>query len=426
MIKKTCEKFAETYYLDQCNNGLKIVVWHKPEFTTTSAIFATPYGSNDYCQLVDQEKFEVPLGVAHFLEHKLFESDKGDVMGQFSALGCNVNAFTSYDETVYYFTTSNKDITKPLNLLLDFVQDLDITDESVEKEKGIINQELQMYLEMPDSRMFVETFKGLFLHHPIRNDIGGTFTTVNSTTKEILQKCYAINYHPSQMMVVVTTAIDPEIVINLIKENQAKKQFPKSSKVKRFLEPEPIEVAKRYQQIEMDIENPKTCLGFKFKTNNLTKKEAIIHDWAFKLLFEAYFTSINADYQKWLDQGEISHYFGYASEFNDEFGIVLFFDETDNQEKFEEFIKQHLNKVCNELLDDKLLQQLRNRYFGETMLTFNKVSEISIQYFRDYMSGVQFDESLEIINNMNPKMIQDIVNKYNFENISSTSLICKK
>ena len=160
-MKKTVEpRFDETFYSETLENGLKLIIWHKPLFTSTSCIFATPYGALDHCQkLEDGTIIEDPSGIAHFLEHKMFESEHGDVMNDFSEMGANVNAYTSYTETCYTFSTSQQDISKPLNLLLDFVQELNISDESVEKEKGIIIQELAMYQQMPDSRLFFETFK---------------------------------------------------------------------------------------------------------------------------------------------------------------------------------------------------------------------------------------------------------------------------
>lgn len=137
MKKIVNAQFDETWYTHTLDNGLNLIFWHKPDFVSAAVVFATPYGALDYRQ-IDKEgnHLDFPSGIAHFLEHKLFESDEGDVMDDFSRMGANVNAFTSYNETCYYFTTSHGDLKEPLNLLIDFVQDLRITEESVEKEKA--------------------------------------------------------------------------------------------------------------------------------------------------------------------------------------------------------------------------------------------------------------------------------------------------
>ena len=172
MKKHYNERYDETYYAETLDNGLKVIIWHKPNFQNSQFLFATPYGALDFKQKDENGNLVAyPSGIAHFLEHKMFESKKGDVMELFSQLGANVNAFTSYNETVYYFSTTNKDVEQEVNLLLDFVQELEITEESVEKEKGIIIQELNMYLQMPDSRLLFESFKSMYHNHPLNSDL---------------------------------------------------------------------------------------------------------------------------------------------------------------------------------------------------------------------------------------------------------------
>ncbi|MBN2849241.1 MAG: insulinase family protein, partial [Erysipelotrichaceae bacterium] len=174
--KKLNEKVTETTLA----NGLKVFFIHKPGFISSTAVYMVPFGSLDIRQQKpDGEIIESNAGVAHFLEHKLFESNNGaDIMEAFSAMSANVNAFTSYNETCYYFSTGEADFSQPLELLLDFVQNLSITDESVEKEKGIIIQELRMYMQMPEARLMYETYRSLFKTHPVRIDIGGSEESV--------------------------------------------------------------------------------------------------------------------------------------------------------------------------------------------------------------------------------------------------------
>ena len=156
MKKIVNERYQETRFEETLENGLHVILWQKKDYVKSMFMMVTPLGAMDMKQVDENGKeYHFPAGIAHFLEHKMFEMKDGDVMDAFSTMGANVNAFTSYTETAYYFTTSNA-IEEPLKLLLDFVQELAIDEESVEKEKGIIIQELHMYKQMSDSRLLME------------------------------------------------------------------------------------------------------------------------------------------------------------------------------------------------------------------------------------------------------------------------------
>ena len=167
------ERYHESYDEVVLDNGLHVILWHKPNYEKSMFMMMTPFGAMDLTQIQGKEKIKHPSGIAHFLEHKMFAMDGDeDVMGLFSKMGANVNAFTSYRETAYFASTCN-DPKEPLKLLLDFVQELNIDQASVEKEKGIILSELHMYKEMSDQRLLMETYTSLFHKHPMRLDIAG-------------------------------------------------------------------------------------------------------------------------------------------------------------------------------------------------------------------------------------------------------------
>lgn len=419
MIKKENTKFKETYYEDKCENGLRIIVWHKPEFATTSCLFATPYGSFDAQQMDSQNNLiQFPEGIAHFLEHKLFESDAGDVMSTFSAMGANVNAFTSFNETVYYFDTSSEDITEPLNLLLDFVQDLRITHESVEKEKGIIAQELNMYLEMPDSRLLFESFRSLYQNHPLKNDIGGTVDSVYQITKEDLEKCYAINYHPANMTLIVVTPTLPEKVIQLVKDNQQQKSFPPFYPVTRYFKTEPQEVVDKTKSIKLDVSTTKLSLSYKLDILNESDASRTQRDWALRFCLEKHFTSMNPNFQHWLDTHQISHYFDYEIDLSKDYALLIFSDEGIDQKAFKTFIEQQLLQMIENPMSDSLLLQLKNRSLGESLSIFNQPEAIGIQYFRNMQAGVHLFDTIEIIANLTCDICATTCNAIDFTNVA--------
>ena len=405
--------FDETYYHEKLNNGLEVIIFHKPDYLTTSACFGTPYGALQVNEKHLGKKYNFNPGIAHFLEHKLFEAEGKDILNQFSSIGSNVNAFTSYRETVYYFSRSNEDIEKSLNLLLDFVQDLDITDQSVAKEKPIICQELSMYLQNPDSRLINEAYKSMYKNYPLKYDIGGDDTTVNRITKDELELCYSINYHPSNMALVITTPIDPEKIMNIVRQNQDSKKFKEVERPVVDNEEEPLEVVRKDYSFNMDIANDKVCYAIKLKPEFKNNLEARTAEWAMRLYLSAYFTSSNPEYQKWLDKNLINDYFGYEVDFSKDYAYLLFYNETENAKSFKKLIDDELKK---KLLTSELLEQLKRKTLGASFRTFNDIENFTSGYIRNYLSGIDYFEEINNLMDLNLASINATYQKFDYSN----------
>ena len=248
MKKLVYEDLKEELFYKKLKNGLDVYLMPKRGFNKTFATFTTKFGSVDNKLKVKDEIIELPNGIAHFLEHKLFESEEGDITEEFSKYGANVNAYTTYDRTSYLFScTSN--LKENLTLLLDFVQEPYFTDETVEKEKGIIAEEIQMYNDIPDAKIMFATMKSLYKSHPLRNDIAGSIESINEITPEILYECYETYYHPSNMLLFVVGDFDILEIMNLIEENQNNKHY-ESKTIERFVEAEDISVHEKEKVIE--------------------------------------------------------------------------------------------------------------------------------------------------------------------------------
>src|SRR5690554_483381 len=203
MQVKSYPHLNETLYIDELPNGLKVYVLPKKGFQKTYATFSTRYGSIDnHFKVGDQEEVKVPDGIAHFLEHKMFEEPTGDIFAQFASQGASANAFTSFDRTAYLFSATEQ-IHSNIETLLNFVQNPYFTDESVEKEKGIINQEIDMYKDNPDWRCYFGLIESMYQAHPVHIDIAGTNESIMHITKELLYDCYHTFYHPSNMSLFV-------------------------------------------------------------------------------------------------------------------------------------------------------------------------------------------------------------------------------
>lgn len=204
------EQLQETLFHEKMANGLDVYVLPKQGFNKTYAVFTTKYGSidNQFVPLNKEEMVHVPDGIAHFLEHKLFEKADGDVFQDFSKQGASANAFTSFTRTAYLFS-STSNVEKNLETLVDFVQDPYFTEKSVEKEKGIIGQEINMYDDNPDWRLFFGLIENMYKDHPVKIDIAGTVESISHITKDLLYECYETFYHPSNMLLFI---VGPQIL----------------------------------------------------------------------------------------------------------------------------------------------------------------------------------------------------------------------
>ena len=418
-MKITDPLFEETYLKETLDNGLRVVIFHRPEYAMTTCAFGTPFGALDVDQKVGEETLHFTPGLAHFLEHKLFESTGRDMMALFSALGASVNAFTSYKETVYYFSKSGGDIEEPLDLLLDFVQELSISEESVEKEKGIIDQELAMYETSPDSRLLNETFRSLYRDFPLKYDIGGDREGIRMITKEELEKCYGINYRPSNMLLVITTPEDPERILELVKKNQSQKgEQPEECPI-RIDYREPEAVVREEHSFSMDVNKKKQVFAYKFQPDYHDPKGAFYAEWCLRFLLEAHFSPLNPAYEGWLEEGLINDFFGFEVEFEEDYAHILFYIENDDETVLKRLVEDSLKE---DLLTEDLLTQLKRRYIGSAFSVFDEPEGFTIGYIRDALNGIYFLESFGILQAIGLDDVRKVWNSLDFSHHSLVTM----
>ena len=422
MIKKENKRYQESYVEETLDNGLHVVLWQKPDYAKSLFMMATPLGALDMKQKDENGKeYDFSAGIAHFLEHKMFEMEDGDVMDLFSNMGANVNAFTSYTETVYYFSTT-ADVIQPLHLLLDFVQDLSITKESVEKEKGIIIQELNMYKQMSDQRLLMETFSSLYKHHPLRYDIGGDAESVTSITLEQLKQCYDINYHPGKMILVGVSAQNPEVLLKEIKKNQQAKTFPAGKKVIRMMQEEPYEPARKDFEFQMDVSMPKLSIAYKMRGVE-DIYERIKKEWAIRMVLDATFSSLNPDFQKWLDEGIINDFVGSDVDLGKDYGMMMFYSETNKKEAFLAIVKDIVQKIKQEGISESLLEQLKKRYYGQSLRSLNCFDDIAITMVRNYFDQSDFFASMDVLYDITLQDVKDACQMIDVDNFCVIDLL---
>lgn len=271
MNKITLNNLDIDIYHEYLDNGLNVYVIPKNDVNNIYATFTTNYGSNEveFVPLGEKKMVKVPLGIAHFLEHKMFEQEDGkDPFAFFGERGSDANANTNNFKTTYLFS-GPEFFEDNMNYLLDYVQSPYFTDENVEKEKGIIEQEIKMYQDDPYTMMYERLLKNSLINNPMKDPIIGTIKSVRSITKEELYTCYNTFYHPANMFVVVSGNVDPKKTIKLIEENQKKKEFEDFNKikVKEYKEPDKIEKAK--ETLNLNVTIPKVCISYKINISKI-------------------------------------------------------------------------------------------------------------------------------------------------------------
>ena len=277
MKKSKLEKLDLSLYTEELDNGLRVFIVPKTDVNGIYATLSTKFGSvyKEFVPLNEKKMVSVPLGVAHFLEHKMFEQKNNiDPFTFYSERGSDANANTSNYKTTYLFSGPNF-FDENINYLLDYVQDPYFTDENVEKEKGIIEQEIKMYEDDPYFKMYDGIIYNTFIKHPIKYPIAGTVEDVRKITKEDLYTCYNTFYHPSNMFLVITGNVDPKEAMEVIKINQEKKKFDSKKEIEIKTYNEPDKVEKENEEITMDVEIPKVGIGYKI---NCSKMKLSIND----------------------------------------------------------------------------------------------------------------------------------------------------
>lgn len=392
----TYPKLQETLWHEKLENGLEVYLLPKPGFTKTYATFATRYGSIDSrFQPPGREEIEVPAGIAHFLEHKMFEEPEGDIFNRFAAQGASANAYTSFDRTVYLFSATRQ-IEDNLTTLLDFVQHPYFTDENVEKEKGIIIQEIDMYRDNPGWRVYYGLIEALYQEHPVRIDIAGSADSVRSITKEMLYDCYNTFYHPSNMTLFVVGGIEPEPVMALIRQNQAAKSFPPAAAIKRFYPSEPAGVREAVRETFLPVSQPRCLFGFKDLPGNETDEARIRRELASKLMLEALLGESSPLYQQLYEERLIAD--GFSHEYNSGNGYAysVIGGESRDPHALQAKVCQALYEAAERGIDSDVFERTRRKRIGSFLRMMNSPEAIAGEFTRVRFLGGDLFRYVEI------------------------------
>lgn len=416
-MKKINNIFQEEAYHYVTEAGLNVFIIEKKGFKRSVAAYGTPFGGIHLNQIVDGEKVTHKKGLAHFLEHKMFEDEKGDLLSQFTDLGANANAFTSYDQTVYYFNT-NDSIEEPLKLLIHLINRIHLDEASIEKEKGIIVEELRMYEKNPNMNLLMKTYENVYHHFPLRYDIGGTEESVNATTLEDVLAAYNYNYNPKKMALVVVTGEAKEDVKRII--DKSKIRSSNVSEVTNVFQTEPYSVLKEHDQYYFAVNTPKSSLSFKFKYDG---KNIMRDEFTIRSILSLNFSQLNDDYQNWLDEDIINDYFSYDVDLRDGFGVIYFFNEGNKNEEFKELI---MNKMNNLEIEEALLNQSIRRHYGNSILSLSQYDRYAINVMSCFFKNESYYDYLSFIKDFSIKDIHNVLPYLSDYSISHTEMLPKR
>lgn len=411
----------ESLYYEEMDNGLKVYLLPKHGFSKTYGLFTTRFGSVDttFVPLGQDEMIKVPDGIAHFLEHKMFEMKEGDVSDAFAKLGANTNAFTSSSRTAYLFNTTSHE-KECIELLLDFVQDIYLTDESVEKEKGIINQEIGMYDDDPDWRVYFGSIQNLYHDHPVKIDIAGSVETVSHIDKETLELCYHTFYHPSNMMLFVVGNIDPEKIMQDIRDNQNSKNFHKAPIIQRQQTQEALSVDKTAEILHMDVTMPKVIVSMKINDILEDCKEKLQRELAMNLFLDLMFSKSSPLYDEWTKEGLINDTFSGNFTQERDYSFLQIGGDTIYPDQLKEKITEFLINVPQMSFDEEAFIRAKKKNIGSLIAMFNSPEAIANLFSRYYFEGtIIFDlidtmntMTLDDLNKLKPLFSQDLISTF--------------
>lgn len=428
MIKTYNKLVNETVCKEILDNGLTVYLCKKKDFKKKYAIMTVNYGSlyKKFIPYDSDEYFNSPLGVAHFLEHKLFSKEDGtDVAMDFAKLSCECNAYTSYSETSYLFSCT-ENLFEATTLLLDFVQKPCFTDESILKEQGIIEQELLMYQENAANVLEMRTLESMFEKNNVRYDIGGTVESIKLINKEVLDKCYNTFYHPQNMKLTIVGDFDEDELINLIKENQSKKQFPTFKDPKTILYDEEQKVVRPYYEQEFDVNITSSAIGLKLPNfKGQSKKEIFKNYLIFEILFDSQFNVTTPYYQKLVKDEIINYSYGYSFYLSDKCAYVIFTCEIEEADRFINEFKNKLIsiKTTNITLDE--VNFVKKVYTATHLRKYNSIVSIAQMIDSYSEEDIELDEYMEILNEITLEEVLEKRNLFIEEAITVTKLIKK-
>lgn len=394
-------RLGDKLYKIEHDSGLTIYLYPKPDYNSKYAIFGTRYGSvNNAFSLDGGEVRRVPDGIAHYLEHKMFECDDGDAFVKYAKTGANANAYTSFDKTCYLFScTENFD--ESFRILLDFVSRPYFTEQTVQKEQGIIGQEIRMYDDSPDWRVMFNMLEKMYHTHPVQLDIAGSVESIAQITPELLYDCYYTFYNLNNMVLAVAGDLS---VDDILKTADEMLKPSEKHTIESYFEDEPYEVVDSYVEQKFPVSVPLFNLGFKEKAHPLAQKEMVEIDIVINIL-----SSASSELYKILDDKKlINQSFSAEYFYGQGYNAVLFSGESRAPKEAAELIKKYIDNIKREGISQEAFEIARREVYGDSVSALNSVDSIANALVELHFNNHNF---FEVIDNIADCTLDDINNR---------------
>ena len=392
MTKIEYKNIGETVYEGTLENGLRIRVIPKPGFSSYYAVFGTNYGGAMRRFEVDGKKVDTPAGVAHFLEHKMFDLPGGDnALAMLSANGADPNAFTSSGITCYYFRCT-EGFEENLKLLLHFVSTPYFTEETVQKEQGIIGQEINMCEDSPGSCIYYSLLGLLYDHHPIKDKVAGTIESIAEITDKTLYDCHKVFYAPSNMCLCVEGDVDPDKIFEIARNELTSELSPVPHA--DYGEEESLLPVKKREMLSMPVSAPQFLIGCKIEGD--TYKKRLIPSLCSKLLFgnaSPFYTRLYAD-------GTLNRDFDAEADFSAGTGYYIIGGESQN---YERVYTELLKEAENPDISDEYFERTKKSAIGGRLRALEEFDEVCVSTMFSVFDGYNYFTSLEELEKITKK-----------------------
>ena len=401
------EQINETVYAAEHSTGLGVFVIPKKGFSKKYALIGTKFGSvnNTFVPLGQEAPVTVPDGVAHFLEHKMFEqSDGTNAFDKFSVYGANANAYTSFTCTCYLFSCTDR-FSENFEHLLSYVQDPYFTEENVSKEQGIIGQEIRMYDDEGSWQVSMNMLRALYHNNPVRIDIAGTVESISRITKDTLYQCYNTYYNPCNMAITVCGDVDPEEIFDLVDKNMRTDR--PSGVVKSIFPEEPKSVYQDYIETKSSVAIPLFAIGFK---DNYLKKgdEMLRREIAINIICKLIAGKSSDLYSELYSEGLINSEFGFDNMTEESFSCSTICGESSDPKMVQNRVWDKICEIRKSGFNSDDFDRLKKAYLGRFMRSFNDVEEIAGMVERNILNGVNIFNCVDVLSSVDIDYITQV------------------
>ena len=413
-------KIKEKLYIEKLKNGLTVMVIPKQNIQKKYIIWGTNFGSIDNNFIIPNEnrQIQVPDGVAHFLEHKLFEQENGsNSLDVLTGLGVDANAYTTNDHTAYLFETIDN-FYEALDEFMDYVQKPYFTAENVEKEKGIIEQEIMMNDDQPAWKVYLNALECMYINHPVKLEIAGSVDSIKNIDKTVLYNCYDVFYNPSNMALVICGDFKPEEIIKEVENRLIEKA--QQGEIKRIYPEEPDTINKNRIETKMEVSTPIFVIGIKDKVN---KEEMVKKHVAIEIILNMLLGTSSKLYKKLYEKGILIYKPELDYDFSKNYAYITISGQSKDPDLLLEELKKEIKRMKEQGIDEEYFNITKKKIYGSYLSEYNYVGNIARMFLADYFKGINSFDYLESYNTVQKKYVTQILEEVFLEEKMVLSIV---